>query len=84
MTINKSDVVTLPKWLIIIIIPIMLGSIGYAASRFAAGKQDKQIEVNTKRLDVVESNKIDRVQFEMIENSLIRIESKLDGHIDKN
>jgi hypothetical protein len=84
MTLNKADVITIPKWLVIVIIPLVLGGIGgYATSRFDKGRQEKQIEVNTKRLDVVESNKVDREQFIMIENTLTRIENKLDSHIDK-
>jgi hypothetical protein len=84
MTVNRKDVITIPKWLVIVLIPIVMGSVGgFAASRFNYGKNEKQIEVNTKRLDVVEQNKVDNARFVIIENSLNRIEDKLDRHIDK-
>jgi hypothetical protein len=85
MTIDKREVITIPKWLVIVLIPIIMGSIGgFAVGRFDAGRNSKQIEVNTKRLDVVERNKVDMETFKVIEGSLQRIEDKLDKHIDKN
>jgi len=84
MTIDKREVITIPKWLMVIIIPLVMGGLGgYAMNRYNSGKQEKQIEINTKRLDLVETNKVDINEFRMIEESLGRIERKLDGHIDK-
>jgi hypothetical protein len=84
MTIRKTDVITLPKWLVILILPLLIGGMGgYASSSFSRGAQAKQIEVNTKRLEVVETDKADMALYKTIEKSLTRIEGKLDAHIDK-
>jgi hypothetical protein len=82
MTIDKRDKVTIPKWAIIVILPLIFGLIGGGlSSMFALGRSANQIEVNTKRLDVVEESKVDNTEFKIIENSLIRIENKLDQHL---
>jgi len=92
MTLDRRETINIPKWLVIVAIPILLGGVGgYATSRYSAGKQEKQIEVNTKRLDVVESNKVNYKEFELvlegidrIEQNQTRLEGKLDDHIDKH
>ena len=64
MTVNKNDVITIPKWLVIIVLPILFSAItsyGIYRARIAT--------VETKITNVEESIK--------------RIESKLDTHIDR-
>lgn len=82
MTINKKDTITIPKWLLMLLIPVLVGGVsGLITSSFTLGKNSKQIEINTKRLDMVESDKVNLKQFSMIEKSLERIENKLDLHL---
>ena len=78
MTIDKREVITIPKWIILIVLPIVIGGIGgYATSRFNAGKSETRINYLEKTID----NKVDRNEFQQIEKLLIRIDGKLDDHI---
>jgi hypothetical protein len=80
MTIDKKEVITIPKWLVIVMVPLTLGLIGgYSSSKFMAGKRDADIT----HLQQQVQNKVDRNEIQMIQEALTRIESKLDKHIDK-
>ena len=82
MTIDKREVITIPKWIILIVLPIVIGGIGgYATSRFNAGKMESQFNYTQKRVDIMEQTKVDRNEFNQIEKLLIRIDTKLDDHI---
>jgi Sec-independent protein translocase protein TatA len=82
MTIDKRDQITLPKWLVIIVIPIIVGGFsGLASSMYSLGGAVKQIEINTKRLDIVEGEIVTQAEITKIDNSLGRIENKLDLHL---
>lgn len=82
MTIDKKEVITIPKWIILILLPIIIGGIGgYATSRFNAGADRAQMNYIQKRQDIMEQTKVDRNEFQQIEKLLIRIESKVDDHL---
>lgn len=97
MTINKAEVVTIRKWVLIFVAPFVIsGLTAYAAGRFNAGKQEKineitieAIKINAesiKELRIVEikdlqDKKANVVDMDKIYNSLIRIEAKFDQHI---
>jgi hypothetical protein len=91
MTIDKREVITIPKWLVILFVPLIFGGVGgFATGSFGRGQVVKQVEVNTKRLDSVEKDKIGqgemsmlKTQLDRIETRQARIEEKLDKHIIK-
>jgi len=87
MTIDKRDTINIPKWLLLLVIPIVLGGIsGFGTSMYALGKNNRQVEVNTKRLETIETLKADKettnAVLVQINSSLYRIENKLDNHIN--
>ena len=99
MVLNKSEVITIPKWLVIVLFPILIGGIaGYATSRFNAGRQEKEIEVTmdaskvnalaikelkTNELNDLQATKVDRNEFKLVVDQLNRIELKIDKHMNR-
>ena len=93
MTIDRKETISIPKWLLLLAIPTIMGVFGsLLSSAVAKGSLGKQVEVNTLRLDKVEKNKVNTIEFEMVKELLVeikgenkqqltRIESKLDDHI---
>lgn len=87
MTIEKSDKVNLPTWLVVLLLPMLISLITtLGVYSFSSGKQSKQVEINTKILET----KVNVGEFEMIKKQLDRIEinqnrieNKLDNHIIK-
>ena len=82
MTIDKKEVISIPKWLILVIIPILVGGMGgYASSRASSARTEKQVEVNTRLLD----SKVSRDEFALVIKQLDRIElsvEKVDNKLD--
>lgn len=95
MTIDRKETISIPKWLLLLAIPTIMGVFGsLLTSAVAKGSQAKQVEINTLRLDKVEANKVNAAEFEMVKELLVeikgenkqqltRIENKLDDHIAK-
>lgn len=97
MTIDKKDTIQIPRWLILFVVPIIVGGIsGIATSAFSAGKKVQQIETLKKEVDenalqvkelksneieYLRNNKADKEVVDKIYNSLVRIENKFDQHI---
>jgi hypothetical protein len=87
MTLDRKDIITIPKWLVIILVPFILGAMGgLITGSYNVGVKSNQIEINTKRLDVVEKEKADKDTYNKllddIHGSLNRIETKLEAHIN--
>lgn len=85
MTIDKKETVTLPKWLVILVAPMLISgvvSISFV-SLYAGGLKEKveKTEIEVKDLD---QSKVDRNEAIQMQGSLNRIESKLDSYILKN
>lgn len=95
MTIDKKEVITIPKWLLLLVIPAITGIFGSLLySAVTKGSYQRQVDVNTLRLDKVEANKVNVIEFKIItdmlteiktedKQQLTRIENKLDDHIAK-
>jgi hypothetical protein len=96
MTIDKSEKISMPKWVILFIVPLLGGAIGGIASgSFSAGKRVQQIETlqtiavenktaikeKDKEIKEIKETKADKIDMERIYNSLDRIEGKFDQHI---
>lgn len=84
MVLNKADVVTIPKYIIILVMPaIISGIIGYAGYRFAAGKSEKTLEITVKDVEILKKDKVGTIEFGIIQAQLNRIEIKIDNHTSK-
>lgn len=99
MTIDRRDTINIPKWLFILIIPLILGGVGgiVTSSYTLGGKikelevvsnsvKDAQIEIQLLKINGIEDlrkTKADKEMINRIEGSLLRIETKLDNHINK-
>ena len=93
MTIDRKETISIPKWLLLLAIPTIMGVFGsLLSSAVAKGSLGKQVEVNTIQLDKLETNKVNVTEFEMVKELLVeikgenkqqltRIENKLDDHI---
>jgi len=84
MTIDKKEVVTIPKWIIMILAPIIFGSLaGWGVGRYTSGKNEKTLEITVKDVDLLKATKVSKDEFLIIKDQLNRIEVKLDDHIAK-
>ena len=85
MTIDKKDIITLPKWLVILVFPMIISGIMTLSlvSLYAGGLKEKveKTEIDVRDLD---QSKVDRNEATQMLNSLNRIETKLDSYILKN
>ena len=93
MTVDRKETISIPKWLLLLAIPTIMGVFGgLLSSAVAKGTYQNQVNVNTKRLDNVEKDKVNVIEFEIVKDILIetktdnkqqlnRIENKLDTHI---
>jgi hypothetical protein len=79
MTIDKSETVTFPKWLVIVVVPILISAIvGFSAGRFGDGRQYQKIETQGERIENLEKSKVDKEVLKIFQDQLNRIEQKLD------
>lgn len=80
MTIDKRSEITLPTWLVSVVLSvftgvlIMWGGLSYLRN---------QAEVNKTNIETLRKEKIDRNEFNLVYNKLNSIEQKLDQHIVK-
>lgn len=85
MTIDKKEVITLPKWLVILVLPGLVSAlVAYGAWSSWKGSTDTESQRNKQDIQKLYDQKADRSENTLIMNSLERIEKKLDDHIDKN
>jgi hypothetical protein len=79
MTVNRNDVVTIPKWLVIVLLPMFFGAMtGYGAYKISSTKYEIEIQ-NLKSESEKKINKAEvEIQFNDLRNRLTRIEEKLD------
>jgi len=84
MTINRNDVITIPKWLVIILLPMLIAGItSYGFYRANNAKMEEKINSQEKVVIKLDNNKVSTAEFKMMQNQLDRIENKLDQHIAK-
>ena len=88
MTVDKSQTIKIPIWLVSIMLPLIVTAIGVYGLT-TAFKAETQTEI--KQLKQSQDRKIDRTEFDLIlksldkfDKSLDRIDAKLDKHIDKH
>lgn len=85
MTVNKNEVVTIPKWLVIVLMPAFVAAFtGYGTYKISSTKYELEIE-NLKSESEKKINKAEvEVQFNDLRNRLTRIEDKIDQSVNKN
>jgi len=79
MTVDRKDVVTIPKWLVIVLLPVLVSALtGYGTYKISSTTYELEIR-NLKSDSEKKINKAEvDVQFTDIRNRLLRIEEKLD------
>lgn len=80
------DRVAVPKWVITLITPVIVGAIiGFGTYRYSAGEDSKQLKTNTEQINKITTEMTNKVnyqpEFKMVMDQLNRIEGKLDNHI---
>lgn len=85
MTINKEDVITLPKWLVIVVLPMTVSAIiSFGVFKAGAAKQEEKVSNIENVTDKLEREKVDRNEFTLIQSQLNRIEEKVDAHMSND
>jgi len=84
MTVDKKEVITLPKWLVILVLPMLVsGLVAYGAMSSWKGTYENKVETNEVQIQRLEEKKVNRDEYNQLINTLNRIENKLDNHISK-
>jgi predicted phage-related endonuclease len=88
MTVNKKDTVTIPTIWIIVVAPLLVALITtLATTKFASGRDSKQIEIDSKRIESLEKANdsfVLKEDMSTIREQLNRIENKIDNHIENS
>ncbi len=79
MTINKAEVITIPKWKLIVLIPILVSAVtGYATYKASSMRYEIKIQNLEEETDKkINKSEVD-IQFTNVKTQLNRIEDKLD------
>ena len=85
MTIDKKEVITLPKWLVILVLPMLISAIVAFGSISAwKGSYETKAMRNEQEIQKLDEKKVDRNEFNQLINTLNRIENKFDSHVSEN
>jgi len=85
MTVNRNEVVTIPKWLVIVLLPMLIAGItSFGFFKANNAKQEEKMMQTEKTLLRIDDTKVDAKEFKMLQDQLNRIENKLDQHISNN
>lgn len=79
MTIDKKEVVILPKWLIFLLLPMLVSAIvAYGIMTASGAVVQSKIQQHSEDINKIQDNKIDRHEFNLIIKQLDAIQKKLD------
>ena len=85
MTVDKKDVITIPKWLVIWLLPMLVsGVVAFGVVSEIKAQLQIKAERNEKEIERLQDQKVDRYEFNQLINTLHSIERKLDMHIELN
>jgi hypothetical protein len=85
MTIRKDDIITLPTWMVVLLLPIVVSAvISFGVFKASAAQQKEKVDNVINTTNELKQNKVDRNEFIMIQNQLNRIEEKVDKDIINN
>lgn len=83
MTVDKKEVITIPKWLVIWVIPMIISLIvAYGTISTWKGSYETKAIRNEQEIIRLQDQKVDRNEIANLREQLNRIESKLDQHIE--
>jgi len=84
MTIDKKEVITLPKWLVILVLPMIVSLVvSFGLMSETKATLETKAHRNEAEIQKLYDQKTDRNEMNLLINTLNRIENKLDSHIDK-
>lgn len=84
MTINKSEVITLPKWLVILVLPMIISLVtAYGLFRANSARVDEKLISTKQELLRIDNSKASKDEFNLVKEQLNRIEKKIDDHMNK-
>jgi uncharacterized membrane protein (DUF106 family) len=84
MTVDKKEIITIPKYLVIIVVPIIVSVLSsLITDATTKATLETKITKQDQEIQQLFETKTDRTEQTLIMKSLDRIEAKLDGHIDK-
>lgn len=92
MTIPRDKYIKIPIWLVSVVFPVIVAAMaGFITDQVVSAGDRKQIEVNTKKLDILPAQldqKVDWKDFELfraqindMKTQMNRIEVKIDDHM---
>ncbi len=79
MTVDKKEVVILPKWLVLGLMPTIIGAItAYGVYTATGAVVQTKIQQHAEEINKLQETKIDRNEFNLILKQLDAIQRKLD------
>lgn len=87
MTIDKREVITIPKWLVIVVLPMIIsGLVAFGSISTWKGSIETKTSRNEKEIETLFTKKVEYSEYNRLFMTLERIEKKIDEHIasDKN
>lgn len=85
MTVDKKDVITIPKWLVIWLLPMLVsGVVAFGVVSEIKAQLQIKAERNEKEIERLQDQKVDRNEFNQLINTLNRLEKKFDMHTELN
>lgn len=84
MTIDKKEVITIPRWWVILFAPMLVaGIVAYGTMNAWKGSYEETARRNNEEIQKLYEQKCDRNEMNLLLNTLDRIENKLDTHISE-
>ncbi|MBV5313778.1 MAG: hypothetical protein JZU47_10810 [Prolixibacteraceae bacterium] len=84
MTVDKKDIITIPKWLVIWVAPMLVSAIvAFGTISAWKGKYETKAARNEQEIQRLDERKVDRKEMDLLLNTLNRIENKLDSHVSQ-
>ena len=85
MTVNRNETITLPKWLLLAAIPVLVSVVtAFGFEKSTSATRDEKISQLQERMKdnysallKIDGDKVDRTEFKLITDQLNRIEDKL-------
>jgi uncharacterized protein YpmS len=84
MTLDKKEVITIPKWLVVILSPVIVALVvSFGSMNLWKGASDTKLDRAEQEIEKLDNEKVDRTEFNQLMNAMNRVEDKLDEHMDK-
>lgn len=84
MTIQKDKTINIPIWLVSIVLPLLIAVFSsYVINETRYQDIKTKTEIYNEDIKTIKSNKVERMEFEILKQQLNRIEDKLDKKLYK-